>query len=233
MIDNCKVLAVIVARGGSKGLPGKALADLGGKPVVAWSVAASLGSKLIDRTIISSDDEKIIAAAEAAGCEAPFVRPTALATDEALVPDVVLHTLESISERYDYVVLLQASSPLRNADDIDGCIRVCHQTSAPGAVSVAVTSKHPRWMFTLEKDGRFKPFISNGLWKDLQRRRQCFPEAYAPNGAVYVAPVPSFIATRSFYFPLTVGWPMPAERSVDIDTPLDLAVARAMVAGVT
>jgi N-acylneuraminate cytidylyltransferase len=228
MIDDRKVLAVIAARGGSKGLPNKALADLGGRPVIAWSVAAALASKLIDRTVISSDSPAIIEAACAAGCEAPFMRPAELATDEALVTDVVLHALSSLDEKYHYVVLLQGSSPLRATEDIDGCIRACHLTAAPAAVSVAAAPKHPRWMFSLKRDGRFKPFISNELWNDLQRRRQTFPEAYLPNGAIYVAPVDSFLRTHSFYFPETIGFKMPVERSVDIDTELDLVVARTL-----
>lgn len=233
MIDNRKVLAVIAARGGSKGLPGKALADLGGKPVIAWSVEAALQSKLIDRTVVSSDDERIIAAAKAAGCDAPFVRPAAFATDDAPITNVVLHALDAVGDPYDYAVLLQASSPLRNAEDIDSCIRVCHGANAPAAVSVTLASKHPRWTFGLESSGRFQPIVSPDLWDDLRRRRQDFAEAYTPNGAVYVMRVDSFRQTRNFYVRETVGSPMPTERSIDIDTALDLALARALVQGIS
>jgi CMP-N-acetylneuraminic acid synthetase len=98
---------------------------------------------------------------------------------------------------------------------------------------VTPASKHPRWTFELEAGGRFRPIVSPELWDDLRRRRQDFPEAYAPNGAVYVMRVDRFRQTRNFYVRETVGSPMPAERSIDIDTALDLALARAMIQGRT
>lgn len=225
VIGNHKILAIIAARGGSKGLAGKNLAEVGGKPLVVWSIEAAHQSQLIDYTILSSDDDNIIAAARHAGCDVPFVRPAALATDNATLVDVALHALDAVNDAYDYVVLLQATSPLRRAEDIDGCIRACAAAKAPAAVSVTLAAKHPRWMFMLDAGHRLHPL---GSWDDLRRRRQDLPEAYAPNGAVYVAEVEWFRRTRSFYAPETIGFPMPAERSVDIDTALDLEVARAL-----
>lgn len=227
MIDNQKILAVVAARGGSKGLPGKNIADLGGRPVVAWSVAAAHGSKLVDRTILSSEDPTIIAAARAANCDVPFVRPAALATDNASIADVVVHALESLNQHYDYVVLLQATCPLRAAEDIDGCISVCIKRNAMSAVTITAVEKHPHWMFTRGEDDRIVPF---GSWDDLRKRRQDLPETYVVNGAVYVAKASWFAKAKDFYSPDTVAWLMPRERSVDIDDTTGLALARALIA---
>ncbi|MCC7016143.1 MAG: acylneuraminate cytidylyltransferase family protein [Rhodospirillales bacterium] len=219
------VLAVIAARGGSKGLPGKNVADLGGKPVVAWSVAAGRGSRCVDRLILSSDDPRIIRAARRAGCEVPFRRPARLATDTASVHDVLFHALDALDENFDYVVLLQAASPLRAAGDIDACVRLCHRGGAP-VVSVAPVAKPPHWTFALDSEGRLKPVVEARRVAD---RRQDLPPIYAPNGAVYVARTEWLRRHRSFFGPETRAHVMPAERSVDIDTRLDLLLARALV----
>ena len=169
MIGNKKVLAVIATRGGSKGMPGKNIALLGGKPLVAWSVQAAHNSKLIDRTILSSEYGDIIAAARAAGCDIPFVRPATRATEDSSTADVILHALDALKEHYDYAVLLQATSPLRIAADIDGYIRACDSVNAPSAVTLTASDKNPRWMFTLGPNSQLIPV---GSWDDLERRRQ-------------------------------------------------------------
>jgi CMP-N,N'-diacetyllegionaminic acid synthase len=226
MIGKKKVLAVIAARGGSKGLPGKNIALLGGKPVVAWSVAAAHCSKLIDRTILSSEDTEIIAAARGAGCDVPFVRPATLATDDASIADVILHALDALQEHYDYVVLLQATSPLRSAEDIDDCIRACESAGASSAVTLTQSDKNPRWMFMLGPKCVLKPM---GSWDDLKSRRQEMAPVYAANGAVYVVRVDRFQLSHNFFDPDSVGCVMPRERSVDIDEAIDLTLAKALL----
>ena len=149
-----------------------------------------------------------------------------LASDEASIADVVAHAIESVAESYHYAVLLQATSPLRTAGDIDACIRACVTANAPSAVTLTVADKNPRWMFTMTDDGRLHP---NGTWEDLRRRRQDFSPAYVVNGAAYVVRVDWFLRTRSFFCPETVGVVMPKERSVDIDSAIDLALARALI----
>jgi len=227
VIANRSVLAVIAARGGSKGLPNKNVADLGGRPVVAWSVAAGKGSRYVDRLILSSDDPKIIRAARAAGGEAPFKRPARLATDTASIYPVLFHALDALKEPYDYIVLLQATSPLRTAEDIDACIRLCHRVGAPAVVSVCPAAKPPQWMFTLDARHRLRRISKVRRAAD---RRQDLPPVYIPNGAVYVARTGWLRRHASFVGPETRGYVMPPERSVDIDTHLDLLLARALVA---
>lgn len=226
MIANRSVLAVITARGGSKGLPRKNVADLGGRPLVAWSVAAGKGSRYVDRLILSSDDPQIIRAARAAGGEVPFRRPARLATDTISIYPVLFHALDALKVPYDYIVLLQATSPLRLADDIDACIRLCHRAGAP-VVSVSPTAKSPQWMFALDSRKRLRRMSEARRVAD---RRQELAPAYIPNGAVYVARTGWLRKNGNFVGPETRGYVMPPERSVDIDTHLDLLLARALVA---
>lgn len=221
-----RTLAVIVGRGGSKGLPGKNVAKLGGRPVVAWSVAAALGSKQIDRVILSSDDEEIIDAAKQAGCDVPFQRPADLATDNASIYDVIFHALEQLGEEFDLVVLLQATSPLRTSEDIDKCILACCDVAACAAVSMTETPKPPHWMYSINSDLRITPLINNA---ESVLRRQDAKTYYVPNGAIYVADVEWFRQNKTFYSTETIGYIMPKERSIDIDAPIDLMLARALV----
>jgi len=226
MINENSVLGVIAARGGSKGLPGKNVADLAGKPMVAWSVAAARGSRYLDRVILSSDDADIMAAAREAGCEIPFVRPQHLSGDDARIEDALIHALDSVAGSFDYLVLLQATSPFRQAEDIDAAIACCAQTGAPACVTVVAAGKSPYWMFQLGEDKRLSPVLSG----ETRKHRQQLPRAYAANGAVYVAEVSWFREHMTFYAPETVGQVMPPERSIDVDTPLDMKLARALYA---
>src|SRR5262245_50403921 len=147
MIDSQKILALITARGGSKGLPRKNVLDLAGKPLLAWSVEAARASRYIDRLILSSDDDEIMDVAKQYGCEVPFRRPKDLATDGAPTSPAVVHALDAIGEAFDYVVVLQPTSPLRTAADIDGAIELCHVRRASTCVSMTETSKPSEWMY--------------------------------------------------------------------------------------
>lgn len=224
MIDGRKVLAVITARGGSKGLPGKNVADVAGKPMVAWSAIAARQSAHVDRIILSSDDDRIMAAARAVGCDIPFRRPAHLATDTSPVAETLIHALDTIDEAFDYLVLLQATSPLRVAADIDACLQLCHRHDAP-AVTVTET-KPPQWMFHLAADATLRPVVAAD---GPPGRRQDLPPTYMLNGAVYAAPVAQYRQTRDFIVAETRAHVMPRERSVDIDTMTDLLLARAIL----
>ena len=227
MVDGKTVLGLVVARGGSKGLPRKNVLDLGGRPLVAWTVAAGLASKTIDRLIISTDDTEIANAARAAGAEVPFLRPDHLAGDGSGSADVVIHALDSLDQAYDYVVLLQATSPLRLAEDIDGAVALCHERGATSCFAITEMSPPPYWALHLSEDGRVHEVLPPppGVL-----RRQDLPHTYVTNGAVYVVQTEWFRRTRVFEDHDTLGYVMPPERSVDIDTKLDLLLARAIVA---
>ncbi len=225
MIAGQPALGVITARGGSKGLPGKNVRLLGGRPLVAWTVAAALAAPELDRVILSTDDAAIAQAGREAGCEVPFLRPADLARDDTPSIDVVLHALDQ-APGHAWVVLLQPTSPLRTAADVSACIARCVAAGAPAACTVSAVGKSPYWMFTLEPDGRMRRLLGQG---EPALRRQDLPPAYAPNGAVYVARADWLRAGRAFITPETVAHVMPPERSWDIDTELDLVVCEALL----
>ena len=226
MIGTRKVLALIPARGGSKTLPKKNMLPLGGRPLLAWTVDAGRGARSVDRLVLSSDDEAIMAAARACGCEVPFRRPAALATDTSTSIEVVMHALDALPG-YDVIVLLQPTSPLRSAADVDAACEQLARTGAPACVSVAPVVQSPYWMYCLADD-RLVPVVAT---PSPATRRQDLPPVYALNGAIYVADVAWLRRTRSFVGPETVAYVMPAERSFDIDTSADLEAVRRSIAG--
>lgn len=227
MIDGKTILAVIPARGGSKGVPRKNLRLLGESPLIAWSIAAANRSRLIDRLVVSSDDDEIIVAAGKWGCDWTIRRPDALASDEAPVEDALIHVLDSSGDTFDYLVLLQPTSPLRAAIDIDETIRACHENRVPACLTVCESTKSPYWMYHRDETGRLHPIVPMGM---RATRRQDLPVAFALNGAVYVAEVPWFRAQRTFLTDATIGYVMPQDRSFDIDTEFDFSVVSALVA---
>lgn len=226
MIAGLKVLAVITARGGSKGLPGKNIRPLAGRPLIGWSIHAARQSKLIDRVVLSTDDEAIAAVARQCGCEVPFMRDSALAADDTPSIDVVLDALDRVTG-YDLVVLLQPTSPLRDADDIDNAIRACVSSDAPGCVSVREAQESPYWMFVLDANDRMQPLLSGVP----ATRRQDLPPVHVLNGAVYVSRVDVLRRQRMFVVAGTVAYPMPKERSVDIDVEQDFLIAEQYLTG--
>ena len=219
MINGKTVLAIIPARGGSKGVPRKNVRDLAGKPLIYWTIDNAKNSKYIDRLILSSDDEEIVDVARAAGCDVPFVRPVELATDTATGVDVLCHAVENAGAQYDYVVLLQPTSPLRESTDIDAAIELCLREAATSVVSVAEAAKSPYWMYQMKEDGALTPFVEN-----VATNRQQLPRSYALNGAVYVLKVSQLIARRQIIDAQTLGYVMPSERSYDIDSETDFLV---------
>lgn len=225
MIAGLRVLGLITARGGSKGLPGKNLRRVGGRSLIARTVEAARGTACLDRLILSSDDAEIISAAIAFGCEVPFIRPAHLSSDEARSIDVVRHALETLPEAYDLLVLLQPTSPLRTAEDIDAAVRLCVEAGAPACVSVCPSDKPPQWTYTLGAGGALGAVLPAA---GGEARRQDLPSVYAINGAVYVARVPWLLEHEGFVGPGTLGYVMPKARSIDIDDELDLVLAEAL-----
>jgi CMP-N,N'-diacetyllegionaminic acid synthase len=226
MIEGRSVLGLVTARGGSRALAGKNLRHLGDKPLVVWVIEAALASVRIDRLILSSDDPNIISAAKDAGCEAPFVRPSNLATDQARSIDVAHHAISELAEAYEFIALLQPTSPLVAPQDIDGCIDRCQSTGAPSCVTVSIVEKHPAWMYRLSPDMELVALSGSD---SRPSQRQAMEPVYALNGAVFVAQRDWLMESDDFIGPDTVGYEMPKERSIDIDTPLDLVVAEAIL----
>ncbi|MDD3269161.1 MAG: acylneuraminate cytidylyltransferase family protein [Syntrophomonadaceae bacterium] len=221
MIKQQKVLGIIPARGGSKTLPRKNVKVLAGKPLIAWTIEEARKSKYIDRLIVSSDDAEIIQVAKEWGGEVPFVRPAALAGDETPGIEPVIHALNTIGEKYDYMILLQPTSPLRTVADIDGCIHYCIRKDAPVCVSVSAADESPYWMYTLSEQRKMYPLMPAAKLID---RRQNLPPVYVLNGAVYVAQTDYLLKTKSFISEETVAYIMPGDRSWDIDDEMDFLI---------
>ena len=229
MIEGRSVLAVVTARGGSKGLPGKNLRPLAGRPLIAWTIAAARAAAGVDRLILSSDDPDIMGAARDLGCEVPFQRSPALSGDAAGSIEVVLDALDR-TPGYEVVVLLQPTSPLRTAGDIDGALGRMAVSGAPACVSVSEAPVHPWLAFAEDGRGRIDPFVIPPPGASL--RRQDLPPAWMLNGAVYVAEVDWLRRERTFLKPgETALWPMPPERSIDIDTLEDFEAAERLARG--
>lgn len=227
MIANLSVLAIIPARGGSKGLPGKNLRPLAGLPLIAWSIAAARECPAIDDVIVSTDDPAIAEAARTAGARVPFLRPAELANDTARSIDVVHHALRALPALPDLVVLLQPTSPLRRADDITAALELYTESGADTCVSVTPSTKSPAWMYHLDPQGQMRPLLGEG---PTASRRQDLPPVYVLNGAIYVARPSWLLAHDGFIAPNGVATVMPAERSVDIDTLLDFRLAELLLA---
>ncbi len=218
MIQGKTVLAIIPARGGSKGIPRKNIRYIGGKPLIAWTIEEAKKSRYIDRLILSSDDDEIIEVTKAWGCEVPFKRPIELAQDETPGIASVLHALQLLP-KYDYAILLQPTSPLRTVDDIDACLEKCLAFNANACVSVTEVTENPYWMYTISPDGIMHQLIETNY---SFTRRQDLPKVYKLNGAVYVADSEWLLQSKSFLSNDTLAYVMPWERSLDIDTELDI-----------
>lgn len=225
MIGKEKILGLITARGGSKGVPRKNIKLLGDKPLIAWTIEAAQQSTLIDRLILSSDDQEIIDIAQSFNCEAPFIRPSHLATDESSSIETALHALENVAETYNYLVLLQPTSPFRTTHDIDNCIKTCHEKNASSCVSVCEPTQNPYWMFSINRRGFLTPIFN----QQDKTRRQDLPKAYVVNGAVYVVKVNWLLKKNRFVTQETLACEMPQQRSFDIDTEFDFKIAEAIL----
>ncbi len=220
MINGKTVLAIIPARGGSKGILGKNIKMLAGKPLIAWTIEEAKKSKYIDRLILSSEDKEIISVAKEWGCEAPFVRPKELAKDDTPGIEPVIHAINILPEKYEYVCLLQPTSPLRKVEDIDGCIEKCISMNAPSCVSVTEVDKHPYWMYEIDKNERLKPLFQNNI-----DRRQNLPKIYVLNGAVYFNEAMEILKSREFIRGNTIAYKMNKINSIDIDDMYDFLYA--------
>lgn len=216
MYQNKKIIAIITARGGSKGIPGKNIKPLWGKPLLDWTFEAAKSSLYLDRIILSTDDNRIIQHAEQLGCEVPFIRPSYLATDEATSTDVILHALDEAGNDYDYFLLLQPTSPFRKSRDIDHIIEACVDKGVMVMVSVEQVKAHPMFLYQL-LDGALHSFDPQAQ----QLRRQDIPPVYKHNGALYIADINHFREVRSFVGKEAHGFICDGPINVDIDTHLD------------
>ncbi|MBP7742355.1 MAG: acylneuraminate cytidylyltransferase family protein [Aliarcobacter sp.] len=219
---NKTFLAIIPARGGSKRLPRKNVLDLCGKPLIAWSIEAALKSKYISKIIVSSDDEEILNIAKE--YKADFIkRPYELASDTATTFDALKHTLENV-EKYDYVVLLQPTSPLRTEKHINEAIELLEEKNADAIISVCEMEHSPLWSNILDENLDMSNFLSDEV---LNKRSQDLPKYYRLNGAIYICKIDKFLQNRGFFLKDKVfAYIMDKKDSVDIDEEIDFKLAQ-------
>lgn len=220
MYRDSKILAVIPARGGSKGVPRKNIRQVHGKPLLAWTAEAALASKYLDEVVLSSEDAQILETGKSLGLSVPYVRPQELAEDTTTAVEVALDVISNV-RGYDHILLLQPTSPLRTTKDIDTCIQSCLDSGSPSCVSVAEPDKSPFWMYTVGDNGTLEPLLDPC---HRNKRRQDLPPVYVPNGALYLSRIDAFLASHSFITADTIPYCMPKIRSLDLDTEQDFAM---------
>ena len=219
-----KVLGLIPARGGSKGVPGKNLRRVSGMTLVEWTARSALTSSL-DRLVISTDSQEIADEARHVGIDVPFVRPSELAQDSSLTIDVVQHALGELKGDWDAVMILQPTSPFRTASDIDTCIEILADSDADSVISVTpVGDHHPARMKFIENGFLIDPPFS----EDVEGRpRQSLQSLFLRNGAIYLTRT-EVVNGGSIKGARSMAYVMPEERSANIDTEFDLMIAEAI-----
>ena len=228
MYEGKQVIGIIPARGGSKGIPRKNIVDLGGFPLIAWTILRAKASKYIDRLILSSDDHNIIRVAKKYGCEVPFKRPDELATDSASSVDVTLHALDELNfkDKDHYFILLQPTSPFRTVSTIDNAIRFTIGNDYPYVMSVSYLGKSPYHIYLEGESHLLEPLYKG---KTTGTRRQDLPRALVSNGVIYVSRSSFFSKVKSFRPDKIHFYKTPIHESIDIDTFDDLKKAQANI----
>ena len=223
-----RCLTVITARGGSEGLPGKNIRELRGKPLIVWTIEAALNARLEQHLIVSTDDMDIASIAAEHGASVPFLRPAELATDEASSEAVILHAIEFFAGRgcyFPYVMLLQPTSPLRTAQDIDDAFAFMLRSDATSCVSICENEHSAYKIFFLNENNT----LTHILASQKMTRRQEHPKTYRTNGAIYIFETAWFVKNKTFISRETAAFVMPIERSIDIDSALDFTIASAIL----
>ncbi len=219
------VLAVVPARGGSKAIPGKNLVDLGGRPLIHWTIEAAKASGVIDRVMVTSDDDEILASARSADAEV-FGRSRALGSDEVHAIHPVLEVVESLGEagyRPRLVVMLLPTSPFRRPEHIAGAVSCWRTNRPPSVVSVTELDKQIIHLRHIGEDGTLIPLAP---FDELTAQRQEQRPLYGLNGSIYVADAAQLLSARTYHVPGAMAYVMPADASVDINEPADLLHAQ-------
>jgi len=233
MYKNRKIIALIPARAGSKGLPGKNIRPLMGKPLMAWSIEQALSTRYLDRVVVSTDSQEFSEIAKKFGAEVPFLRPAELAVDTAPSIDFIAHAVDFFNkgnETFDYLVLLEPTSPLREAEDINKCIELLiDNPSAKAIVSIArLVSGHPEFNVVLDgPDGFIRKMNGSADFRVL--RRQELKDVYFFDGTLYMSDIPTLLSKRTFYHELTLSYIVPHWKSVEIDDLSDFICCEALM----
>lgn len=234
MIDSRRVLAIVPARRGSKGLPLKNIRPLQGKPLLAWAVEAARGSRFIDRVILSTEDPEFASIGRAAGAEVPFLRPAELATDDAPSIAFILDAidrLEAAGDRYDDLVLLEPTSPLTECIDVDAALELLHARRAEADAIVgasALSTTHPAFAVRIDDMGLLRP-ASAPAFGQLPRRQDIEP-MFALDGSLYISSIDALRRERSFCHARTLPFLTPKWKSFEVDDLVDFVCIEALLA---
>lgn len=226
-----KTLAIIPARGGSKGIPRKNIIPIKGKPLIAYTIEQAKNSKHLDRCVVSTEDIEIKNIAQEYGAEV-IDRPTTLASDTAKSIDVVLHTLQTLKEKENYipdaVMILQVTSPLRKSTDIDQAINLFSESECDSLVSVCVAPEkaNPHWIRKIE-NGYLKNYIDGDTQSD--RPRQQLPKVYWRNGMIYLTKTSVILEKNNIYGDKSYPMIMDPRYYVNLDEPSDLILLEALI----
>ncbi|MFN3354236.1 MAG: cytidylyltransferase domain-containing protein [Brevundimonas sp.] len=230
MIDGKRVLAIVPARAGSKGLPGKNIRPLAGKPLLTWPIAAARASAHVDRVIISTDSQEFAEIAVAHGADAPFLRPAELASDTAPSIGFILHALDTLAEAgdvYDYVVLLEPTSPLTEGSDVDAALRQMVAADADAIVGVSkLEATHPAFAVRKTDDGSITPYAS-ATFGDMPRRQDIEP-LFSLDGTLYVSTVEALRRERGFCHTRTLGYESARHKAHEVDDLVDFICIEAI-----
>ena len=225
MYKNKTFLAIIPARGGSKRLPRKNVLDLNGKPLIAYSIEAGLDSSYIDKVVVTSDDDEILTISKKYGA-VTINRPNELASDTATTFDAIKHAVDNY-EKYDYIVLLQPTSPLRDGDHIDKAIELLESKNADAIVSVCKMDHSPLWSNTLDESLSMAGFLKD---EALNKRSQDLEKYYRLNGAIYICKTEKLLEEKSFFLKENIyAYVMDRENSIDIDEEIDFKIAEVIL----
>jgi CMP-N,N'-diacetyllegionaminic acid synthase len=230
MINDLSVIAVIPARGGSKGLPGKNIRPLLGKPLIGWSIEQAFASKYIDEVVVSSDCPEIIELSRKFGANVPFKRPAKLASDNSTTIDVLIHCLDWFEENnksFDILVLLEPTSPIREVSDIDNSLRILISKEQGSVVSVCKTEgQNPAFCFKKNDDSKINPYLEI---QPTNLRRQEIEPVYFLDGTIYSSFTSSLRNQKSFYHNCTFGFEVPKWKSLEIDDIVDFSMVESVM----
>lgn len=233
MIGSSKILALIPARAGSKGLPGKNVRLLHGKPLLAWPIAAAKASRYVDRVVVSTDSAEFAEIARAHGADVPVLRPTELAADTSPSSAAVIHMLDHLGakdEVFDYLLLLEPTSPLTEGSDIDVALETLHNNRLDGDALVSVAelvTSHPAFAVKRGAEGRIEPYAAVDFTR-LPRRQDIDP-LYALDGSLYISAVDRFRETLSFCHDRTLSHLMPDYKAHEVDSLIDFICIEAIL----
>ena len=224
------MIAIIPARGGSKGIPRKNIKLLEGKPLIAYTIEAALQAKSVNRVIVSTEDQEIAKIAKKYGGEIPFMRPKELATDTSSAPDVYIYVIKQLekilNKKIESFIALLPTSPLRTGRDIDRAVEIFLEKKADSVISVNEAPHPPSWFLKLNENGVLTNFFNKPM---IMKNRQEEPKAFIPNGAIYVLNADVFRNKRTYYTNKTYAYILPPERSIDIDDNIDFALAEMLI----